>query len=512
MKPNKKPKGFFMHPGLNGKTFNAEARKIVDRYTGKEFLPRFASMFVIGVVLGMAAAAASPIIGAVVFSLCLATAFTKAPVGILGTGPAPGVETEEEKAMKKIELKMKSLLDSEVKADRETILELKAQIESLKNPEQKDAIIKLQADLKALTEKGNGTGKQLSANFMTALNAALEEKKAEIQKIVEKGGRQEGSLTLEVKAAITMEMANTIEAAGSASHYSLTSNTGIISKIRKRILTYLESVSIGGLSVDRPYAMWIEELDEQGNPIFIGEGDDKTKLSVRYEEREKKARKIAVYGKVSTEMLKYLPQLISYIQNNMIRKMDIATEDQLFNGDNTGNNLAGLIPYATAFDGGVGVAGGPGLVGLVPNANEYDVIRAVALQVYNSYGIPSRIFILPDVLALMEVLKDSQGRYLLPPFATAGGKTISGVELIPTNALVATDYDFVGGDLSVVNCSFLEQTNIVIGLDGNDFTKNLKTMLVEQEVVQFVSANDTQVIVKGDMATAKALLEAVAIP
>jgi hypothetical protein len=49
---------------------------------------------------------------------------------------------------------------------------------------------------------------------------------------------------------------------------------------------------------------------------------------------------------------------------------------------------------------------------------------------------------------------------------------------------------------------FSDYLSVQIGMDGNDFTKNKKTILVEQELVQFVSANDTQVLVKGDIATA----------
>lgn len=271
-------------------------------------------------------------------------------------------------------------------------------------------------------------------------------------------------------------------------------------------MRYLESVAIGGLSVERPYAMWIEELDEQGEPIFIGEGDAKTQLSVRYEEREKKAKKIAVYGKVTTEMLRYLPQLISYIQNNLVKRMDIKTEDQLFNGDDAGDNLKGILAYATAFDGGVGLSGGVGMVGLVSTPNSSDVYRAIALQVENNYGIATKVFVKPTFLALNDVEKDSEGRYILPPFRTADGRMIAGIELIGTSALNSTDYDFVGGDLSVVNVAFLSQTGITIGLDGNDFTTNKKTILVEQELVQFVSANDTQVIVKGTFEDAIDLL------
>jgi hypothetical protein len=69
-------------------------------------------------------------------------------------------------------------------------------------------------------------------------------------------------------------------------------------------------------------------------------------------------------------------------------------------------------------------------------------------------------------------------------------------------------YDFFGGDLSVINVGFTGNMTIQIGLDGNDFTNNKKTILVEQELVQFVSANDTQVLVKGTFAAGKAVLEA----
>ncbi len=239
--------------------------------------------------------------------------------------------------------------------------------------------------------------------------------------------------------------------------------------------------------------------------ILIGEGDDKIQLSVRYEEREKKAKKIGVYGKVTTEMMRYLPRLINYIQNNLVKRMDIKTEDQLFNGDDQGDNLAGLLGYATAFDGGAGVAG-TGLAGLVETPNVYDVIRALVLQVQNSYGIATRVFVKTNIPAEMDIAKDSEGRYLIPPFKTANGTMVAGVELVPTLALNSTEFDFVGGDMSVVHVEFLYQTNIQIGLDGNDFTKNLKTILVEQELVQFVSANDTQVLVKGTIEAAKAIL------
>jgi HK97 family phage major capsid protein len=258
--------------------------------------------------------------------------------------------------------------------------------------------------------------------------------------------------------------------------------------------------------------MILQQPSPRGEPVFTGEGDDKPQASVRYEEREQKAHKVAVFGKVTTEMLRNLPRLVSYIQNNLMKRVDIKTEDKLFKADGTGDNIKGLTNYATQFDGGVGVKGGDGLVAAVKEPTNMDVIRAIALQVSNSYGIPSALFIDTDMAAQMDVEKDNQGRYIIPPFRSADGSIIAGIKLIPTTALTGTGVDFVGGDLSVINVGFTDTMSIQIGTDGNDFTQNKKTIIVEQELVQFVSANDTQVLVKGTFAAAKTLLTLNAIP
>jgi HK97 family phage major capsid protein len=251
--------------------------------------------------------------------------------------------------------------------------------------------------------------------------------------------------------------------------------------------------------------MWIEELDEQGAPIFIGEGDPKTQISVRYEEREKKAKKIAVYSKVTTEMLKYLPQLISFLQSNMMRRVDLATEQQLINGDDTGDNLAGVLGYATAFDGG-------DMAGTVVDAQNWDVLLGLISQARKAHGIVNGIYVKGGLLDQLLSIKGDDGHYIRPEGVTidAQGEIRAwGVPLIRTEATLTYDgdtYDFFGGDLTVINVGFTGNMTIQIGLDGNDFTNNKKTILVEQELVQFVSANDTQVLIKGDFETARDIL------
>jgi len=103
--------------------------------------------------------------------------------------------------------------------------------------------------------------------------------------------------------------------------------------------------------------------------------------------------------------------------------------------------------------------------------------------------------------------KGEDGHYLMPPFKTANGNLIAGISLIPTTAFKNNaDIKFIGGDLSVVNVLFRQGLTIMIDKDGNDFTTNKRTILAEARLVQFASANDKQVLIKGNFTAAKALL------
>lgn len=329
-------------------------------------------------------------------------------------------------------------------------------------------------------------------SFKDALAAALEEKAEEISMILKTGGKGGHTLNLEIetKSAIDMGTDNTI---GSGSTQNLlTQNTGIISTVRSRELTYAAHVSVGSIGTSK--AMWVEELDEQGDPIFIGEGDAKTKLSVKYVEQTMSVRKIAVYGKVTTEMLADLPQFISYITNNLAKRLDIEAEDQLVYGDGTGDNPKGINEYATAFSAGA-------LAGQINDANELDVIEAIALQVKQAHGVPNTLYINPATMAKIKLIKDAAHRPVWKDYVTINGTmNVSGMDIIESKAVTAGD--FIGGDTSVVHLLYRENLSIQVGLDGNDFTQNKQTILLEKRLVQFVSANDTPVLVKGDFASA----------
>lgn len=470
-----------------------------------------AGIFAIAFFLGLVASGVTPAVALLFGGAVLVLPFAKLPYGILGTGtPVEGEKTAEQ-LLKEIgdNLKTKTAEIQKAvaeKADRSEIDALREQITALKEQKQAAEIKALEdkigEQLKTIIAQGEEITKikelgQMEGGYRSigdALAVALDAKKGEIAEMRAKG--QHAPLRIEFKDAVTITDAATIGAG--ATQISLTSNTGIISQVRKREVRYLANVSVGRVGGDR--AMWIEETDEQGAPTFIGEGGAKAQASVLYVEKTKAVKKVAVFCKMSMEFMADLPQFVSYVQNNLMRRLDIKVEDELFNGNDVGNNLAGLYQYDTAF------AADAELANNVANANEFDVCEAIALQVEKAFGIANALFVHPSTLAKMKLIKDSTGRPVWKDYVTITGEmVISGMRLITTTAV--TSGNFIGGDLNVANVLFREEMAFQLGLDGNDFTNNLKTALLEKRLVQFVSANDTPLIVSGDFTTAKAALE-----
>lgn len=288
---------------------------------------------------------------------------------------------------------------------------------------------------------------------------------------------------------------------------SLTQNTGIISPIRQRAARYLDAVTVG--TIGNKYAMWIEETSEDGTPIFIAEAGTKTQISVLYVEKRQDVQKIAVYSKVSTELMADLPQLMSYIERSMMKRVAVKIESELYSGVGTTVYLKGATGWATTFAAG-------SLASTIPAANEIDVINAIGTQVDLAYGERTAIFVHPDTLAKIKSLKDLNGRPIWKEYVdwTIGGGVdalkIAGMRVIATPFV--TSGDFLGGDTKVLNVLFREELNVRMTPSGDDPIYNLMTLIVESRLVQFASANEVGSLIKGDFATAIAALTAPLVP
>ena len=129
-----------------------------------------------------------------------------------------------------------------------------------------------------------------------------------------------------------------------------------------------------------------------------------------------------------------------------MKRADIVTENQLFAGDGTGDNLKGLTEYASAF------TGGSDMPGSVDSATDWDVINAIIAQVKEANGIVNAIFVKNGVIHNMLSTKASDAHYILPQGVLVdaqGNVSAWGVRLIGTNA------DLDGNDFVGVTCQQL---------------------------------------------------------
>jgi hypothetical protein len=405
------------------------------------------------------------------------------------------VEVMKTETLKAIESK---IADLNIGETNKTIADLTDAVSKSATIENLDAL-KAELNEAILTIKANNepkkSNKKMNKSFAQNLAEAIFAKKAEFDAIVANGGTQKESVNIEVKSAVTMSVDGFVDASTMPTLQAQFS--GIITSVRTPMDVYLGVVSTGATSGNM--VTWVEETDQQGTPVYISEGSAKTKLSSVWAEKFAPVKKVGVYGKVTTEMMADLPQLVAYIQNSLVKRLEAEVLDGLFNGNGSGANITGVYTYATAFDAG-------SLAGTVTTPNAYDVIEAVATQVLIAHGTPNAIYVHPTTIASMHLSKSTYGEYVLPPFQTVDGTTVAGMKVIPTTFV--EEGKFVGGDMSVVNVAIREAATIQIGLDGNDFTNNLKTILVEKRLAQFVSGNDTPCIVKGDFADAIADLTA----
>ena len=340
--------------------------------------------------------------------------------------------------------------------------------------------------------------------FNEALKATFDAQASTLEEVRLQGGLRKGQdLEFEVKAVVNITEELTIIAG--ATENTLTQNTGVISPIRLRTEKYLQAVTTG--TINNRFALWIEETGADGTPVMISEAAAKTQISVLYVEKTQPVQKIAVYSKVSTEMLADLPQLTSFIQNSMLKRVNVAIETQLFSGTGTAPALKGANEWATTFSAG-------NLANTIAYANEIDVIHAIANQVDLAFGAPNAIFVHPDTLNKIFGLKSTTGEPLYKDYmdwsigGTGRNLVVAGMNVIATPAVTAGS--FIGGDMKVLNVLFRESLNIRLTPSGDDPINNLMTLIVEARLVQFASANDTGCLVKGDFATAIAALTSIA--
>jgi len=159
--------------------------------------------------------------------------------------------------------------------------------------------------------------------------------------------------------------------------------------------------------------------------------------------------------------------------------------------------MNGVYTTATAFSAGT-------FAGTVDNANNVDVIEVALNQIDIAEQEPANAILMhpSDVTALRLIkVSGTDKRYVFEN----GVATINGVQIVKTTLVSAGT--FLVGAFNMATLYSKGSVRIEMGLDGDDFTRNLRTIIAEFRGAMVVKNNDRTAFVKGTFSTAKTALE-----
>lgn len=257
-------------------------------------------------------------------------------------------------------------------------------------------------------------------------------------------------------------------------------------------------------TITSDHLSYVEVTNEDGSPATTAELGDIPEKDFEFTEYKADLKKITVSNKHSVELLKDAPQLVSAIKGWLQEDINIVTDDQLLNGDGIGNNLSGVFTVASVLDAAA--------VGTkrVEDANLYDVIRVALTKVAVSGKgkfMANYVLLNPEDADALDLTKDANGQYILPPFRSADGTTIKGARVIENVGIPAGEFlvgDFRKLHVGVKGGVEVEMTNS----DGTDFSKDILTVKLRRRIASYVRTNDSGAFWTGTIADVIAALVA----
>lgn len=379
----------------------------------------------------------------------------------------------------------------ESKATKADIDTLKSELSSVVAEQVKtlNEVLKAQGvTIKKLSDSEKAAGEGMLSSVRKGLNANIEKLKSL------KESRNAESITF--KVAGTMLESTNITGEVPAAQY--VPGFDVIPSRRVRLMDIVQN-GVASSNIIR----WISQANKDGAAGQTAEGSAKNQLDFDLVTGEESLRKTTSYIKVSTEMLDDLDFVESEINNELMREVMKAVELQVYSGDDTGENLNGIVTQASAF-----VAATAPVA--VDNPNFVDVLRTASTQIkLAEHDAPNYILANPsDVLGLLQIKRSTTDKaYIDALQMVAGQLSLDGIPIIETT-LVAQD-TYLIGDFTRATVYSKGQISVELGMSGTDFTDNTRTILAEWRGANVIRTNDTTAFVTGTISTDIAALDAI---
>lgn len=174
---------------------------------------------------------------------------------------------------------------------------------------------------------------------------------------------------------------------------------------------------------------------------------------------------------VSKQVIADSPMLQSYVNSRLMYGLKLKEDTQILLGTGANGQLAGLYTNRTAYS----------MDSPLSYTTKLDVLRDAIAQCQASEYMPNAIVLNSADWADIELSKDSQLRYLFANPQSAAAPALWGLPVVVTNSLTAGTF-LVGSFDMGAQLWDREDASIEIGLNSDNFVKNMVTILCEERV------------------------------
>lgn len=265
--------------------------------------------------------------------------------------------------------------------------------------------------------------------------------------------------------------------------------------IRAPLRTVLIEDLADSANTDSNKVTWVEVLTESGAPATTAELATYAEKDYTFGVYSADVLKVTVMSKHSIEILEDMPALVASVKEMITEDLNLKVDEKLYSGAGTAGEFNGIYTQATAFSAGALI---------VPSPNKIDVLRSALVQVATAGKgrfQPTGIMLNPIDAGLLDMTKDANGAYVMPPFTSADRTVIKGVKVIE-NTLV-TAGTFLVGDFRRLKVRNKRGISVQVATEnGTDFEKDIMTIRASRRLASYVKTNEAGAFVKGTFSTA----------
>lgn len=218
----------------------------------------------------------------------------------------------------------------------------------------------------------------------------------------------------------------------------------------------------------------------------VAEGDQKPESNYVWELADAPVRTIAHWVPIARQAMDDAAQLQTELDSELRYGLDRAEDEELLNGDGTGQHLEGLVTAATAYSAAF----------TLTNATNIDTLRLAILQAELADYPVDGMVLNPTDWARIELTKDSTGQYVFANVLQLAGPTLWGRPVVSTSAM-DVDTFLVGAFQAAATIYDRMDTEVLISSEDRDnFIKNMLTARAEKRLA--IAIKRAAALITGD--------------